>query len=54
MCLKITFYICFKVLALNDIQWLICHTTQPNHTHTHICMREREFDIKLPTMGDMS
>ena len=32
MCLEIIYSICMykKDLALNDLQWLICHKTKPN------------------------
>ena len=45
MCLQIIFnvyvyksyliYMYKQDLALNDLQWLICHKTQPNQTNFH-------------------
>ena len=26
------------VLALNNLQWLICHKTKPNQTETYVCL----------------
>ena len=37
ICLQIIYiqYICIENLALNNLQWLICHKTKPNQTELH-------------------
>ena len=32
-------YMYKKDLALNDLQWLICHKTKPNQTNSYECDR---------------
>ena len=44
MCLQIIFYMDKLDLALNNLQWLICHKTQsnPNLTQGHLCEAKHE------------
>ena len=48
MYLKIIYLIYMNNLALNNLQWLICHKTKPNHISSSSSCRATGTDIPDP------
>ena len=47
--IEIELFICIKMdLELNNLQWLMCHKTQPNQTESKVITRFHVFDYRNP------
>ena len=40
-------------LALNNLQWLICHKTQPNPTHMHMVFTVPQVSLGLSLVSQL-